>query len=52
MAATETLTSLAILKVNIDHGKDYLGYLYPFIMHILIAQKTERITDKMVCDGL
>ena len=32
---TATLTSLAILKVQIDHGVDYLDYLRPFILQVL-----------------
>ena len=39
--ATNTLTSLAILKVNIDQGKDYLDYLRPFILQVLVEQKPE-----------
>ena len=34
--ATNTLTSLAFLKVNVDQGRDYLDYLRPFILHILV----------------
>ena len=40
---TNTLSSLAILKVNIDHGTDYLDYLRPFILHVLIEENPERI---------
>ncbi len=36
MKTTNTLTSLAILKVNIDHGRDYLEYLRPFILQVLV----------------
>ena len=32
MKLTNTLTSLAILKVTIDGGRDYLDYLRPFIL--------------------
>ena len=45
-----TLTSLAILKVNIDHGRDYLEYLRPFILHVLAKHLPEPITDDVVCD--
>ena len=45
---TNTLSSLAILKVNIDHGTDYLDYLRPFILHVLIEENPERITDRIV----
>ena len=44
-----TLTSLAILKVNVDHGKDYLDYLRPFILHVLVVHTPEQITDDVVC---
>ena len=45
-----TLTSLAILKVNVDHGRDYLDYLRPFILHVLVENNPERITDSVVRD--
>ena len=43
-----TLTSLAILKVNIDHDRDYLDYLTPFALHVLIQQPPPTITDSTV----
>ena len=43
-----TLTSLAILKVNIDHGRDYLDYLKPFVLDVLEYEKPETITDDTV----
>jgi hypothetical protein len=43
--SSATLTSLAMLKVNIDQGKDYLDYLRPFIMQILVKQKPNPVTD-------
>ena len=43
--STATLTSLAILKVNIDHGGDYLDYLRPFVLQVLADNKPERVTD-------
>ena len=46
--ATNTLTSLAILKVNIDQGKDYLDYLRPFILQVLVEQKPDPITNSVV----
>ena len=46
--ATNTLTSLAILKVNIDQGKDYLDYLRPFIMQILVEQKPDPVTNSVI----
>ena len=45
-----TLASLAILKVNVDHGRDYLDYLRPFILHVLVENNPERITDSVVRD--
>lgn len=45
MASTTTLTSLAMLKVNVDQGRDYLDYLLPFILQILVDHKPDPITD-------
>lgn len=50
MVSTETLTSLAMLKVNIDGGRDYLDYLQPFIMQVLADHKPEPVTDEIVCN--
>ncbi|TAK36962.1 MAG: hypothetical protein EPO21_00850 [Chloroflexota bacterium] len=50
MASVETLTSLAILKVNIDQGGDYLDYLRPFILQVLVDQKPDPVTDVAVRD--
>ena len=47
-----TLTSLAMLKVNIDQGKDYLDYLRPFILQILVDEKPDPVTDQIVCGYL
>lgn len=52
MASAETLTSLAILKVNIDQGGDYLDYLRPFILQVLVDQKPDPISDTVVRDHL
>lgn len=52
MATTETLTSLAMLKVNIDQGKDYLDYLRPFILHVLVMHRPDPVTDQLVHDHL
>lgn len=46
--STTTLTSLAILKVNLDEGRDYLEYLRPFILQVLIDHKPDPITDRAV----
>jgi hypothetical protein len=48
MGSTETLTSLAMLKVNIDRGKDYLDYLRPFILQVLFDNKPDPVTDEAV----
>ena len=43
-----TLTSLAILKVNIDRGTDYLEYLRPFVLDFLFKHRPESITEETV----
>lgn len=48
MASTETLTSLAMLKINIDQGKDYLDYLRPFILQALVDHRPDQVTDQVV----
>ncbi|MDE0398422.1 MAG: hypothetical protein OXL96_11525 [Candidatus Poribacteria bacterium] len=45
---TSTLASLALLKVNADHGKDYLEYLRPFILQILFEHKPDPVTNENV----
>ncbi len=52
MAPTETLTSLAMLKVNIDQGRDYLDYLRPFILQVLVDHRPDPVTDQVVRDHL
>lgn len=52
MASTETLTSLAMLKVNIDQGKDYLDYLRPFILQVLVDYRPDPVTNQVVHDHL
>lgn len=42
--ASPTLTSMALLKVNIDSGKDYLDYLRPFVLQILVDFKPDPIS--------
>ena len=46
---TNTLTSLAILRVNIDQGKDYLDYLRPFILQILSDHDIDPISTGVIC---
>ena len=50
--ATTTLTSLAMLKVHIDQGQDYLDYLRPFILQVLIDYKPEPVTDIIIRDHI
>ena len=50
--SSATLTSLAMLKVTIDHGQDYFDYLRPFILQILVDEKLDPITDHVVQDYL
>lgn len=47
---TNTLTSLAILKVNIDQGKDYLDYLQPFVLQVLVDHNPDPITRSIIKD--
>lgn len=42
--STNTLTSLAILKVNMDHKGDYLDQLKPFIIQILLDEEPNPVT--------
>ncbi len=48
--ATDTLTSLAILKSFIDKGQDYLDYLKPFILQVLYERKPEFVTDQILAE--
>ncbi len=48
--STATLTSLAMLKVNIDQGEDYLEYLRPFVLQVLVDRNPELVTDQIVTD--
>lgn len=50
--SSATLTSLAMLKVHIDQGKDYLDYLRPFILQVLVDQKPDPVTDRIVRDHI
>ncbi len=49
---TNTLTSLAILKVNIDQGRDYFDYLKPFVLQVLFHHNDGPITGKGVCQSI
>lgn len=46
--SSATLTSLAMLKVNVDQGKDYLDYLQPFILQVLVDHRPDPVTDRVV----
>lgn len=48
MGSTSTLTSLAMLKIEIDHGSDYLNYLKPFVLQALFERRPEIINDGSV----
>lgn len=37
-----------MLKVHTDHGQDYLDYLRPFVLHVLIKNRPERVSDAIV----
>jgi hypothetical protein len=50
--SSATLTSLAMLKVNVDQGRDYLDYLRPFILHVLCDHKPNPVTDAAVRDHI
>ena len=47
-----TLTSLALLKLNIDQGSDYLNYLRPFVIQVLMEEKPEKVTDSAVTEHI
>lgn len=47
-----TLSSLAMLKVNIDGGGDYLEYLRPYVIQVLIESPPETVTDQSIADQL
>ena len=48
--STATLTSLAIIKVNVDQGRDYLEYLRPFVLQVLVEHEPDPITTGVVSD--
>lgn len=48
---SSTLTSLAMLKVTIDHGGDYLNYLRPFIFQVLTDHRSQNVADSGVTDS-
>lgn len=46
--STATLTSLAMLKINIDQGRDYLDYLRPFVLQALAQYPEDAVTDARI----
>ena len=49
----KTLTSLAILKVDLDEGfRDYLDYLVSFALYSLDKHKPYPVTDRQLSDFL
>lgn len=52
MSMETTLSSLAMLKVRVDQGGDYLEYLRPFILHVLPSTKGKAVTDESVSISL
>jgi len=45
MNSSSTLTSLAMLKITIDQGGDYLEYLKPFVLHVLSQYHPDPVVD-------
>ena len=45
---TSTLTSLAILRVTVDRGGDYLEYLRPFVLQALQSVPEDPVVDETV----
>ena len=50
LVSTETLTSLAMLKVHVDQQQDYLDYLRPFVLHSLVVHEPDPVKDIDVQD--
>lgn len=48
-----TLTSLAMLKVNVDAEKrDYLEYLRPFVLHVLLTENYDFVNDENISKSI
>ncbi len=52
MTTTNTLSSLAMLKVSIDSGKDYLEYLRPYVIQALVESPPDVVADATVAEKL
>jgi len=42
---SETLSSLAMLRVHAEHGLDYFDYLVPFITYVLQKERPDTVSD-------
>ncbi|HEY0862747.1 MAG TPA: hypothetical protein VGD97_01480 [Lacunisphaera sp.] len=49
---TETLTSLAMLRVQIDRGADYFDYLVPFVSHVIRSSSQKTFTPHIIQKAL
>ena len=49
---TNTLTSLAILRVHVDRNSDYLSYLEPFVLQILADSNTNVVTNDTITHSI
>ena len=52
MTLGNTLTSYGILKINIDHGGDYLDYLKPFILQVLAEKRPDPVRTDLVSEQI
>ena len=52
MSNAITLSSLAMLKVSIDNGKDYLEYLKPYVIQVLVEAPPEVVIDTSIAAQL
>ena len=53
LVLTATLTSLAILKVNLEERRgDYLENLRPFIVQVLVTHSPNPVTDNIVAEHI
>ncbi len=50
--SSATLTSLAMLKVAVDKGGDYLDYLRPFVLQVLVDDRPDPIRDDAVRESI
>lgn len=50
--SSTTLVSLAILKVQMDRGNDYLDHLQPFVLQVLADHEADSITPSFVYQSI